>query len=172
MGDVIGALGSLPGDNVSTWDDVRRVRDMTDMKLFLKGIMDGEDAELAVESGVDGIIVSTHAAHEDAAGRGSLDALPEVVAAVRGRIPVFFDSGIRSGTDIFKALALGADAVGIGRPQAWALAAFGTEGVETVIELLRRELQVTVAQAGAATTSETSESMLIPVTWPVASRRM
>ncbi len=172
MDDVIGALGSLPGDNVSTWDDVRRVRDMTNMKLFLKGIVDGEDAELAVESGVDGIIVSTHAAHEDASGRGSLDALPEVVAAVRGRIQVFLDSGIRSGTDMFKALALGADAVGIGRPQAWALASFGTEGVETVIELLRRELQMTMAQAGAASTSEISESMLIPVTWPVASRRM
>ena len=172
MRDVIGALGSLKSQDTSTWDDVRRVRDMTRMRLILKGIVDGRDAALAVQHGVDGVIVSTHAAHEDASGRGSLDALPEVVAAVGGRIQVFLDSGIRSGTDIFKALALGADAVGIGRAQAWALASFGTEGVETVIELLRRELQVTMVQTGATSIPNVSQSMLIPVAGSVTSRRM
>lgn len=172
MNDIIGALGSLRGQDTSTWADVRRVRDMMKMKLFLKGIVAGEDAELAVKNGVDGIMVSTHAAHEDASGRGSLDALPEVVAAVGGKIQVFLDSGIRSGTDMFKALALGANGVGIGRAQSWALASFGTEGVETVIELLRRELQVTMAQTGATSISRISKSMLIPTNGPVMSRML
>ena len=170
MAEVIGALGSLRGNDTSTWADVRRVRDLTKMKLILKGVVAPEDAELAIKAGVDGIVVSTHAAHEDASGRGSLEWLPEVVAAVGGKIAVFHDSGIRSGADIFKALALGANAVGIGRAQAWSLASFGTEGVETVIELLRRELQVAMVQTGATSISRISKSMLIPVTGPVSSR--
>ncbi len=170
MDKVIGALGSLRGSDTSTWDDVRRVRDMMKMRLVLKGVVAPEDAELAAKNGVDGIMVSTHAAHEDASGRGSLEWLPEVAAAVGGRITIFHDSGIRSGADIFKALALGATAVGIGRAQAWSLASFGTEGVETVIELLRRELQVAMVQTGATSIARISRSMLIPVTGPVSAR--
>jgi isopentenyl diphosphate isomerase/L-lactate dehydrogenase-like FMN-dependent dehydrogenase len=161
--DVMGALGSLKTVDTATWDDVKRVRDMTTMKLILKGIVEPEDAALAVANGVDAVMVSNHGAHEDAGGRGSLDCLPGVVAGTNDRIPVFLDSGVRSGTDIFKALALGATAVGIGRAYAWALASFGTEGVETVIELLRRELQVTMAQTGATSISRIIRSLLIPV---------
>ena len=170
MDKVIGALGALRRQDTSTWEDVQRVRGMMKMRLVLKGIVAPEDAALAVKHGVDGIMVSTHAAHEDASGRGSLEWLPEVAAAVGGKITIFHDSGIRSGADIFKALALGATAVGIGRAQAWALASFGTEGVETVIELLRRELQVAMVQTGATSIPRISRSMLIPVMWPVSSR--
>ena len=162
MNEVMGALGSLRGADTATWTDVKRVRAMTKMKLILKGIVAREDGELAVTNGVDAIMVSNHGAHEDAGGRGTLDCLPEVVAGVGGKIPVFLDSGIRSGTDIFKALALGATAVGIGRAYAWALASFGTEGVATVIELLRRELQVTMAQTGASSIAKINRSLLIP----------
>ena len=161
MNDAMGALGSLKNADTATWNDVKRVRDMTKMKLILKGIMAREDGELAVKTGVDAIMVSNHGAHEDAGGRGTLDVLPEVVAGVAGKIPVFIDCGIRSGTDIFKALALGATATGIGRAYAWALASFGTDGVSTVIELLRRELQVTMAQTGATSIAKISKSMLI-----------
>lgn len=170
MNTVIGAIGALRGQDTSTWDDVRRVRDMMKMRLVLKGIVAPEDAELAVKNGVDGIMVSTHAAHEDASGRGSLEWLPDVAAVAGGKITIFHDSGIRSGADIFKALALGAHAVGIGRAQAWSLASFATEGVETVIELLRRELQVAMVQTGATSISWISKSMLIPVVYPVSSR--
>ncbi|MBI3050500.1 MAG: alpha-hydroxy-acid oxidizing protein [Acidobacteria bacterium] len=170
MDAVMGALGSLRGSDTSTWADLRRVRDMTKMRLILKGIVTAEDAGLALKNGVDGVMVSTHAAHEDASGRGSLDALPEVVAAIGRKMTVFLDSGIRSGADMFKALALGASAVGIGRAQAWALAAFGTEGVETVIEMLRRELQMTMAQAAAPSISRISKTMLVERRPPATTR--
>lgn len=164
LNDVLGALGSLKGEaeNLLTWNDVKRVRGMTRMKIVLKGIVAREDAELAVQNGADGVIVSNHGAHEDASGRGTLDCLPEIVAGVGGKIPVFIDSGFRSGADVFKALALGATAVGIGRAYAWALASFGQEGVETVLELLRRELQVVMAQTGASSIARISRASLIP----------
>jgi isopentenyl diphosphate isomerase/L-lactate dehydrogenase-like FMN-dependent dehydrogenase len=163
LNDVLGALGSLKGEagNLVTWEDVKRVRAMTRMKLVLKGIVAREDAELALKNGVDGVIVSNHGAHEDASGRGTLECLPEIVAGVGGKIPVFIDSGFRSGADVFKALALGATAIGIGRAYAWGLASFGQEGVETVIELLRRELQVVMAQTGATSIAKISRASLI-----------
>jgi 4-hydroxymandelate oxidase len=150
--DVVGAIGSLRGENSVklSWDDVRRVRDMTRMKLVLKGIVTREDAALSVQNGVDAVIVSNHGGHEDASGRGTIECLPEVMEGTAGKIPVLIDSGFRSGADVFKALALGAMAVGIGRPHIWGLSSFGQEGVETVIELLRRELQVIMGQTGAA----------------------
>ncbi len=135
-------------DPRQTWADVKRLKAFTTMKVILKGIVTRDDAELAVENGASGIICSTHAAHEDAAGRGSIECLPEVVAGARGRIPVFVDSGFRGGADIFKALALGATMVGVGRPYAWALASFGQEGIETMIDLLHTELRIIMAQAG------------------------
>ena len=161
--DVMGAIGSLRGENSIklNWDDVRRVRDMTRMKLVLKGIVAQEDAELSVKNGVDGVLISNHGGHEDASGRGTIDCLPEVMAGTGGKIPVFIDSGFRSGADVFKALALGATAVGIGRPHIWGLASFGQEGVETVIELLRRELQVIMGQTGAASIANIRRDSLV-----------
>jgi isopentenyl diphosphate isomerase/L-lactate dehydrogenase-like FMN-dependent dehydrogenase len=103
-----------------------------------------------LQHGADAVIVSNHGGRNEETLRPTIDCVPEVVAAVQGRIPVFVDGGIRRGTDVFKALALGATAVGIGRPQAWGLAAFGQSGVEAVIDILNRELAVIMQQAGTA----------------------
>jgi (S)-2-hydroxy-acid oxidase len=127
-----------------------RLRAMVRGRLLVKGIVTGEDATVALEHGADGIVVSNHGGRNEETLRATIDCLPEVVAAVRGRVPVFLDGGIRRGTDIFKALALGASAVGIGRPQAWGLAAFGQPGVEAVIDILNRELAAIMRQAGTA----------------------
>ena len=131
-----------------TWDYVARLKETTSMKVGLKGIVTREDAELCVQYGVDVIVVSNHGGRAEASARSTIESLPEVVEGVDGRIPIIIDSGFRRGTDIFKALALGATAVGIGRPYLWGLAAFGQEGVEAVLELLRRELQMVMRQAG------------------------
>ena len=135
-----------------TWDYVRRLHDVArTMKLVIKGIVTREDAALAVQHGLDGIVVSNHGGRADETGRSTIESLPEVLQAVAGRIPVMIDGGFRRGTDIFKALALGATAVGIGRPYLWGLAAFGQAGVEAVLSILRRELELVMRQA--ATTS-------------------
>jgi isopentenyl diphosphate isomerase/L-lactate dehydrogenase-like FMN-dependent dehydrogenase len=135
-------------DSSLTWDFVKRLKDTTKMKLVLKGIVTREDAEIAVEHGVDGIVVSNHGGQSEETLRPTIECLPEVVDAVKGKIPVLVDGGVRRGTDIFKALALGAVAVGFGRPQAWGLAAFGQSGVEAVLTILRRELAKIMQQAG------------------------
>jgi isopentenyl diphosphate isomerase/L-lactate dehydrogenase-like FMN-dependent dehydrogenase len=132
-----------------TWDTVKRMRDATRMKLVLKGILAHEDAELAVKAGVDGIVVSNHGARSEDSGRATIDALPEIIDVVRGRMPVLVDSGFRRGTDIAKALCMGATAVCIGRPYIWGLGAFGQPGVERVLELLRTELMAIMQQVGA-----------------------
>lgn len=162
--DVLGAIGALQGETSVklNWDDVKRVRDMTRMKLVLKGIVAGEDADLAVKHGVDGIIVSNHGGHEDASARGTIECLPEVVSAAGGKIPILIDSGFRGGADVYKALALGATAVGIGRPHIWGLSSFGQEGVETVVAILRRELQAIMAQTGAASIAQIRRDSLVP----------
>ena len=159
----MGAVGSLMGENSVklSWDDVRRVRDLTRMKLILKGIVAEEDAALAVQHGVDGVIVSNHGGHEDASGRGTIECLPEVLAGAAGKIPVYIDGGFRGGADVFKALALGATAVGIGRPHIWGLASFGQDGVETVVALLRRELQAIMAETGAASIAKIRRDSLV-----------
>ena len=143
-----------------TWDIVGQLRDITDMKIVLKGIVTREDARLCLEHGVDGIIVSNHGGRAQESGWATLDSLPEVVEAVGGRIPVMVDSGFRRGTDIFKALALGATAVGIGRPYVWGLAAFGEAGVERVLELLRLELELAMMSTGARSLGEIRPSCL------------
>ena len=130
------------------WDFVKRLRDTVKVKLLIKGIVTREDAQLAVEHGVDGLMVSNHGGRAEETLRPTIESLPEVVEGVSGKIPVIVDGGIRRGTDIFKALALGASAVGIGRPHSWGLAAFGQPGVETVLEILRRELRTIMRQAG------------------------
>ena len=145
-----------------TWDFVRRLRDATTMKLLLKGIVTLEDAELAVENGVDGIIVSNHGGRSEPSGRGTIESLPEVAEGVRGRIPVLMDGGIRRGTDVFKALALGADAVSIGRPYCWGLAAFGADGVETVLRLMQAEFALAMRQAGAVSVEKITRAYVTP----------
>jgi len=115
---------------------------------LIKGIVTREDAQLAVEHGVDGLIVSNHGGRAEETLRPTIESLPGVLEGAAGRIPVIMDGGVRRGTDIFKALALGATALGIGRPHSWGLAAFGQPGVEAVLEILRRELRTIMRQAG------------------------
>ena len=121
------------------------------MKVVLKGIVTAEDARSAVQHGVDALIVSNHGGRAEASGWGTLDSLPEVIKAVDGEIPVMIDSGFRRGTDIFKALAMGAKAVCIGRPYLWGLAAFGQSGVEMVLDILKWELAMVMGQMGTPT---------------------
>src|SRR5690242_19496141 len=132
-----------------TWDFFKRLRDTTRMKIVIKGILAHEDAKLAAEAGIDAIIVSNHGGRSEDSGRSTIDALPEIVEAVGGRMPILIDSGFRRGTDIVKALCIGASAVCIGRPYIWGLGAFGQPGVERVLELLRIELRAAMQQVGA-----------------------
>jgi len=132
----------------ATWEWVNRLKKLTKMKLLLKGIDSRDDARLAREHGVDGIIVSNHGGRSTETLRATVDCLPEVVDAVGAQIPVLVDGGFRRGTDVFKALALGARAVGVGRPYIYGLSAFGQEGVERVLEILRAELTLTMRQCG------------------------
>ncbi|MFT4940563.1 MAG: 4-hydroxymandelate oxidase, partial [Paraglaciecola sp.] len=131
-----------------TWDYIGRLKEVTSMKVVIKGIVTEEDAKSALKHGADAIIVSNHGGRAEASGWGTLDSLPEVVSAVNGRVPVMIDSGFRRGTDIYKALAMGADAVCIGRPYLWGLSAFGQAGVESVLDILRAELAMVMGQMG------------------------
>ncbi|MGH9349433.1 MAG: alpha-hydroxy acid oxidase [Vicinamibacterales bacterium] len=133
-----------------TWDYIKRLKDATSMKVLLKGIVTREDAELAIEHGADGVVVSNHGGRAEESLRPTIECLPEVAAGISGRVPILIDGGVRRGTDIFKALALGATAVGVGRPYIWGLAAFGQDGVAAVLDILRRELQMVMRQAGTA----------------------
>lgn len=143
------------------WDVVKRLRDTTSMKVVLKGIVTNEDAALAVEHGVDGVIVSNHGGRAEESGRATIASLPEVVAGAAGRIPVLVDGGFRRGTDIVKALALGAQAVCVGRPYVWGLAAFGQAGAEAVLEILRRELTTAMRQTGTTKLSQIGRQVVI-----------
>ncbi|HSF17543.1 MAG TPA: alpha-hydroxy acid oxidase [Vicinamibacteria bacterium] len=147
-----------------TWDYVRQVRDHTTMKVLIKGIVTAEDARLAVEAGVDGIIVSNHGGRAEASRRSTIECLPEIVDAVSGRIAVLIDGGFRRGTDFFKALALGATAVCIGRPYLWGLSAFGQAGVEAVLEVLRRELEIVMKQSGTTSIREITPRHVVAAT--------
>src|SRR3989441_4802751 len=142
------------------WDFLKRLRDTTRMKIVLKGILAHEDAVLAADNGIDGIIVSNHGARSEDSGRSTIDALPEIVEAVRGRIPILVDSGFRRGTDIVKALAMGAQGVCVGRPYIWGLGAFGQPGVERVLDLLRIELRAIMQQVGAPSLKDLKPAMV------------
>jgi isopentenyl diphosphate isomerase/L-lactate dehydrogenase-like FMN-dependent dehydrogenase len=143
-------LGEIAGQDPSiTWEFVDRLRKLVTVKLFIKGIETKQDAHLAIEHGVDGIVVSNHGGRSTETLRPTIQALPEVVTEVAGRIPVFVDGGVRRGTDVFKALALGAKGVGIGRPFLWGLGAFGQAGVDRVLEILQGELKLVMGNCGA-----------------------
>jgi 4-hydroxymandelate oxidase len=143
------------------WDFVKRLRDTVTVKLLIKGIVTREDAQLAVEHGVDGLMVSNHGGRAEETLRPTIESLPEVIEGVAGRVPVIVDGGVRRGTDIFKALALGASAAGIGRPYAWGLAAFGQPGVEAVLEILRREFRTIMRQAGTISVEKITRSCIV-----------
>ena len=143
-----------------TWDYVDKLKATTKMKLVIKGIETAEDAALCLQHGVDGIVVSNHGGRASETGRGTLECLPEMVQTIEKKIPVLIDGGFRRGTDIFKALALGADAVCIGRPYIWGLTAFGQEGVEAVLQILTDELKMVMGQAGTRTIGDINKSCL------------
>jgi 4-hydroxymandelate oxidase len=137
-----------------TWELIDRIRKTTDMKLLAKGVLRPEDAELCVQRGLDAVWVSNHGGRQLNSLLSPIEALPEIVQAVGGKSPVLVDSGFRRGTDIFKALALGADAVCIGRPYLWGLGAFGEEGVKAAIRLADAELRTTMTLAGTPSISD------------------
>jgi isopentenyl diphosphate isomerase/L-lactate dehydrogenase-like FMN-dependent dehydrogenase len=143
-----------------SWQYIDALRKMVKGKLLIKGILDPEDARLAIEHGADGITVSNHGGRSMDYGPSTLEVLPEIVAAVNGRIPVLFDSGIRRGADIFKALALGANGVQIGRAARWGLGAFGAAGAQRVIEILQQELVQVAAASGCGRLSDINKTMV------------
>ena len=151
----------IPEVGTPTWAWVDRLKQSTGMKVLLKGIVTREDAELAVEHGVDGLFCSNHGGRAENSMRATISSLPEVVQGTQGRIPVICDGGFRRGTDIFKALALGAASVGIGRPYIWGLGAFGQEGVETVLALLRKEFELVMKQMGTLSVPEISKDAVV-----------
>jgi 4-hydroxymandelate oxidase len=143
-----------------TWDEIDWMRRMTDTPIVLKGIMTAEDAALAVEHGVDAIIVSNHGGRQVDGTLATIEALPEIAERVGGRIEVLMDGGIRRGTDVLKALALGARAVLIGRPYLWGLAVGGAAGVRRVIDMLRDEIDCAMAQCGQADVKKIDRSLV------------
>jgi isopentenyl diphosphate isomerase/L-lactate dehydrogenase-like FMN-dependent dehydrogenase len=144
-----------------TWDFIKRLKGVTSMKVVIKGLETREDAVLAVKSGADGIIVSNHGGRATESGRATIEALPEVVQAVAGRIPVLVDGGVRRGSDVFKALALGASAVGIGRPYIWGLSASGQQGVERVLDIVNNELRLAMVGCGTRSLKEITSASII-----------
>lgn len=156
------ASGVVPRENgcPATWNDVDWLRSITSLPLVLKGILTAEDARLALEHGVSAIIVSNHGGRQLDSAVTGMEALPEIVEAVAGRCEVYVDGGIRRGTDVFKALALGARSVLVGRPVLWGLAVNGTQGVRHVLEILRAELELTMKLAGCPTLASITPSLL------------
>jgi isopentenyl diphosphate isomerase/L-lactate dehydrogenase-like FMN-dependent dehydrogenase len=132
-----------------TWEFIDRLRAIVKGKLVIKGIMTGEDAKGAMRHGADAVIISNHGGRAEESGQATIGVLTEVVEAVGGHIPVLIDGGVRRGTDVLKALALGATAVGIGRPYVWGLASFGEAGVDRVLEILDTEFVTIMRQVGA-----------------------
>jgi len=157
-----GGRGSNPAMD---WAFVDRLRRFWKGKFIIKGIDTREDARLAVEHGLDGILVSNPGGRSTETGRATIEALPEVVAEVGNRMPVFVDGGVRRGTDVFKALALGARAVGIGRPFLWGLGAFGQAGVDRVLEILQGELKLAMGNCGTRTVADISRAYVATPDW-------
>jgi len=142
------------------WELIKRLRDTVKVKLVLKGIVAFEDAKLAADAGIDAIVVSNHGGRVEDGVSATIDVLPEIVEAVGGRMPVLVDSGFRRGSDIVKALAIGAQAVCIGRPYLWGLGAFGESGVERVLAILRAETRNAMQQLGAPSLKDLTPAMV------------
>ena len=155
----LGGVSSTVVTNL-TWDLIKRLRDTVKAKLVLKGILAFEDAKLAADSGIDAIVVSNHGGRMEDGVSATIDVLPEIVEAVGGRMPILVDSGFRRGSDIVKALAIGAQAVCIGRPYLWGLGAFGQPGVERVLGILRAETRNAMQQLGAPTLKDLTPAMV------------
>jgi isopentenyl diphosphate isomerase/L-lactate dehydrogenase-like FMN-dependent dehydrogenase len=153
-------VGSPP---TMSWDLVKRIKDATTMKVLLKGILTREDAQLAVRHGMDGVIVSNHGGRTSPGSRSTIEALPEVVDGAAGKIPVLVDSGFRRGSDVFKALALGAKAVCVGRPYCWGLGAFGQAGVEAALAIMTGELANVMHQAGTPSVQRITRDLVVAV---------
>ena len=149
---------------------IKRLKDVAPWKVVVKGIVTGEEAAQAVEAGADGIFVSNHGGRAENSMRATIDSLPEVVASVKGRVPVLIDSGVRRGADVFKALALGADAVGIGRPYVWGLGAFGQQGVDKVIGLVLDEFRMVMRQTRTAKIKDIGPQFVMEGKTPIMMR--
>ena len=162
--EIVWTAGDFPAPrpfSTPTWDTLQRLREAAaDLPVIVKGVLTAEDTERAVKYGVSGVIVSNHGARQLDQVGGTIEALPECVQAAGGKIPVMIDGGFRRGTDIFKALALGATAVGVARPYLWGLGAFGQRGVARVIELLRAELGADMGMAGVAKIAQIDRSFV------------
>jgi 4-hydroxymandelate oxidase len=149
-------------DPAVTWRDLAWLRSLTSLPIVVKGIMTMEDAKLAVENGVNGIVVSNHGGRQLDSTPATLDVLPEIVEAVRGRVEVYMDGGIRRGTDVLKAIALGARAVLLGRSPLWGLALGGAEGVRAVLDHLRKEVELAMALSGRSSLGQIDRSLVQP----------
>jgi 4-hydroxymandelate oxidase len=167
MYDGIDMQGVRLRNPTQDWAFVDRLRKYWKGKLIVKGIDTREDGRLCVEHGVDAILVSNHGGRSTETLRPSIEALPEVAAEVGNRIPLFVDGGFRRGTDVFKALALGAKAVGVGRPFLWGLGAFGQAGVDRVIEILQAELKLVMGNCGTRTVADITRAYVATPDWKV-----
>ena len=155
-------LTPIPEVGTPSWEFIKRLKASTKMKVLIKGIVTKEDAALAVQHGVDGLFVSNHGGRAENSLRATITSLPEVLQGTMGKIPVICDGGFRRGTDIFKAMALGATSIGIGRPYIWGLGAFGQEGVETVLALLRKEFETVMKQSGTTSLAAITRNHITP----------
>jgi 4-hydroxymandelate oxidase len=156
-----GHVRSIEMSPAMSWEHVDQLRSMTRLPIVLKGILHPQDAVIALEHGVDGLLLSNHGGRQLDGVPATIDLLPAMAAAVDGRVPLLLDGGIRRGADVVKALALGATAVGIGRPVMWGLAVGGEAGARRVLELLRTELDHTLALCGAASTTDLTPDLLV-----------
>ncbi|CAA0382413.1 unnamed protein product [Arabidopsis thaliana] len=148
-------------DRTLSWKDIQWLQTITNMPILVKGVLTGEDARIAIQAGAAGIIVSNHGARQLDYVPATISALEEVVKATQGRVPVFLDGGVRRGTDVFKALALGASGIFIGRPVVFALAAEGEAGVKKVLQMLRDEFELTMALSGCRSLSEITRNHIV-----------